>query len=387
MGAESKPAFADIDGDGDFDLVIGSGTGLLRVFENTGSAAVPAFTERTGIDNPLAAVDVAGSSAPALADIDGDGDIDVYIGGYYGTISYFRNDTEFAELAITQSVTPSPTLLQNSTDFRLTITNSGRDSATGVIVTNTLPVGSTFISASSDDGGLCSMSTGIVTCLPDNILFNGVVHVDIRVSPTSLATMSNTASVTANELDSIQSNNQTAVSVLVNPAIDLGVTVVPSPSPVYAGADLSYAVTLSNQGPSTATGLTLSEALPSGTSLVSATTADGSCTTAAATVTCAMNDLSAGSDALVTLVLRPGAAGPLDNTLSASANEADLNAADNSATATVTVNPAADISVAIVPSPNPVYAGTNLSYAVTISNQGPSTATGLTLSEVLPSGT
>jgi Domain of unknown function DUF11 len=70
---------------------------------------------------------------------------------------------------------------------------------------------------------------------------------------------------------------------------------------------------------------------------VSATTDSGTCTTAGSSVACAMNDLSAGSDALVTLVTRPGMAGSLANTLSITANETDLSPADNSATATATV--------------------------------------------------
>ncbi|MHB8745256.1 MAG: FG-GAP-like repeat-containing protein [Gammaproteobacteria bacterium] len=387
VGSNSKPAFADIDWDGDFDLVVGAGTGLLRVFENTGNRFAPTFTERTGTNNPLAAVNVLKDSAPALVDIDGDGDIDLFVGAYNSTIfKYFRNDTLFADLAITQSATPNPALLQNPTDLRLTVTNLGRDTATGAIVTDTLPAGVTFVSATSDDGGSCSPSGGVVTCLLNNMIRNAVVHVDIQVRPTSLATMSNTASVTANELDSIQSNNQTSASVNVIPVADLGVSVVPSPSPVYAGTNLSYAITLRNQGPSPATGVTLSDVLPGGVVLLSATSTAGTCSTSGLTITCNLNDLPAGSSELVTLLTRPGVAGLLTNTLSARANETDLNPADNTASATVTVNPAADVGVSIVPSPNPVYAGTNLSYAITLLNQGPSPATGVTLSDVLPGG-
>ncbi len=386
VGSESKPVFADIDGDGDFDLVIGASTGLLRLFENTGSATTPVFTERTGTNNPLAAINVQASGAPALADIDGDGDIDLFVGGYYGAITYFRNDTLFADLAITQSVTPNPALLQSPTDFSLTVTNTGRDTATGVVITDTLPAGSTFVAASSDDGGSCSATAGVVTCLLNDVIRNGVVHIDVSASPTSLATMSNTASVTATELDSIQTNNQTTESLPVSPVADVGVSLVPSPDPVLVGGSLSYAVTLDNQGPSTATGVVLSDVLPGGALLVSASSAGGSCTTVGSTLTCTMNDLPSGSSELVTLVIRPSLTGALVNTLGVSANEADLNVANNNATATVTVNPAVDLGLTVAPSPNPVYAGTDLSYAVTISNQGPSVATSLALHNVLPDG-
>ncbi len=180
-------------------------------------------------------------------------------------------------------------------------------------------------------------------------------------------------------------DNSATATVAVNPAADVGVSIVPSHNPVYAGTNLSYAVTISNQGPSAATGLVLSDVLPSSVSLVSAATTGGTCATTGSTVTCAMNNLSFGSSALVTLAVRPGVAGSLANTLSITANETDLNATNNNAIATVTVKPAVDLGITVTPSPIPVYAGGNLSYAVTISNQGPSTATGLTLSDVLSS--
>ena len=120
--------------------------------------------------------------------------------------------------------------------------------------------------------------------------------------------------------------------------------------------------------------------------LVSATTAIGTCTTAAATVTCAMNDLSAGGSALVTLVVRPGVAGSLANTLECHCQRDRSERGGQQCDGDSDGKPGGGYQRRDRPSPNPVYAGTNLSYAVTISNQGPSTATGLTLSDVLPSG-
>ena len=91
VGLSSAPSFADLDGDGDLDAVVGSNYGTLHYFENTGSAVAPAFTERTGAANPFDGVNVGFSSAPSFADLDGDGDLDAVVGVVDGTLHYFEN--------------------------------------------------------------------------------------------------------------------------------------------------------------------------------------------------------------------------------------------------------------------------------------------------------
>ena len=71
VGMYSTPSFADVDNDGDFDLVLGGSNGALQYFENNGTAAAPEFI--AGGANPFGSVDVHGRSAPALVDYDKDG--------------------------------------------------------------------------------------------------------------------------------------------------------------------------------------------------------------------------------------------------------------------------------------------------------------------------
>ena len=95
VGSNSAPAFADMDADGDFDMISGEFSGVFFYFENTGTVAAPAFTQRTGLNNPLDGIaygfDVGSSSTPALADFDGDGDFDCISGESLGTFKYFEN--------------------------------------------------------------------------------------------------------------------------------------------------------------------------------------------------------------------------------------------------------------------------------------------------------
>jgi hypothetical protein len=91
VGNNSKPAFVDIDNDGDLDVFIGANDGTVKYYENTGTVSNPIFEERTEQKYPVNGVDVGNDSAPTLVDIDGDEDLDTFIGTSDGTIKYYEN--------------------------------------------------------------------------------------------------------------------------------------------------------------------------------------------------------------------------------------------------------------------------------------------------------
>ena len=93
LGSDTIPAFADIDGDGDLDLVVGSkvdpaagDSGRLTIFTNTGNKTTPLFRQA----EPLKLADVY-HLAPAFGDLDGDGDADLLVGTWNHDVLFFRN--------------------------------------------------------------------------------------------------------------------------------------------------------------------------------------------------------------------------------------------------------------------------------------------------------
>ncbi len=81
--------FADIDHDGDLDVFSGDSSGSTRFFRNTGTVTNPAFS--APINNPFGLVNVGFDADPVFVDIDGDGDMDVFVSDYYGEMSFFKN--------------------------------------------------------------------------------------------------------------------------------------------------------------------------------------------------------------------------------------------------------------------------------------------------------
>ena len=88
-GSNASPTFADIDGDGDLDAFIGNKYGETHFYRNTGTATAPNFAFQS---NNFGLADVGDNANPAFADIDGDGDLDAFVGKLDGTIQYFRNN-------------------------------------------------------------------------------------------------------------------------------------------------------------------------------------------------------------------------------------------------------------------------------------------------------
>ena len=173
---------------------------------------------------------------------------------------------------------------------------------------------------------------------------------------------------------------------VVPPAADVGVAMTGSPSSVATTSNVTYTLSVTNYGPSSATNIVVTNALPPGTTLVSSTASQGTVTAiGTGLLTWTVPSLAKDASATLALMVQANNVGRITNVAMVATNAADLNPADKLASVVTTVvAPSADLVLSLIGAPNPVTLGNYVTYTVAISNSGPATATGVTLVNKLP---
>ncbi len=120
-----------------------------------------------------------------------------------------------ADLSVTKTDSPDPVTVGSNLTYTVTITNNGPDGATGVTLTDTLPAGVTFVSATPSQGS-CG---GSVTCNMGTINNGASATVTIVVTPNTPGSITNIATVAGNETDPNLANNTAQAMTTVNPAV------------------------------------------------------------------------------------------------------------------------------------------------------------------------
>jgi hypothetical protein len=131
---------------------------------------------------------------------------------------------------------------------------------------------------------------------------------------------------------------------------------------------------VTNNGPDTATGVTISDPMPAGNTFVSTTTSQGSCT-GGAILQCNLGTIAAGASVTITLVTTPGAVGTATNTVSVVGNETESNTANNTASASVVVNqltpPPTEFCVAVSKvTPKQLFVGRKTKLTIRLTKHG-----------------
>ena len=297
-----------------------------------------------------------------------------------------------ADLRINKLDTVDPVVAGDGMSYTIVITNTGPSDAVGVRITDTLPVGVSYVTHVPTPEWICQIVSGELRCSRSApVVASARLQIDVAVLVDSsvTSTLSNLVRVGSSTPDPLPANNTDTELTAVGPKSDLSIAKVESVDPVVAGTNLTYTLTVSNAGSSHAANLVVTDTLPANVTYQSYGGSSGwTCTLLAGNqLRCTRTSLNKNASSVisVTTKVKSSASGTLNNTAVVRSSWADPSLSDNSVTIGTTVIRSADMSVDVTDNPDPVAEDQTLTYKVVVKNNGPSDAASVSLTELIPS--
>lgn len=304
--------------------------------------------------------------------------------------------TRIADLAL-DKVSAGPLVAGEQGTYRFTVNNVGPSDAEPVVqITDTLPDGLTYVSSTSIDGDwACSAAGQDLTCDLAEGLPSGdtaIVEVTFDVDSAILGEILNVATVTTPTPEIDLENNTDDDSSEFTAEVDLAID-KSHVDEAIAGEEFDWTIEVTNNGPSDSAGpIAVSDGLPPGTSFVAASGDGWVCNVTDATVLCSRADgLPAGEAAppiTLTVLIAPDA-GPAEivNTATVQGPSPETNPDNNSDDDVIQVEDLVNLSLTkTTTGPDPVLAGEQTEFTIEVTNDGPSTADFVTVTDRLPEG-
>jgi uncharacterized repeat protein (TIGR01451 family) len=272
--------------------------------------------------------------------------------------------------------------------YTITVTNGGAGTARNVQLSDTLPanggLGWTIDAIDGQAPGAqppCAIATGELSCSFGDMASKAqhTVHIASDTTPASCGVVANSASVTSSN-----DGNPTVGPVKITVQCpDVKVVKTADQGTINAGETAAFTIVVSNHGDGLARHVTLSDPLPAG---IDWSEDSAACSIASGVMTCDFGDLAAGATRTIHVSGPTDATdcGTLTNTATVSAtNEANGDAADDTSTATITVN-CPGIAITKTADAGTVDAANAIGFTITVSNGGPGVAKDVVVTDALP---
>ena len=255
-----------------------------------------------------------------------------------------------AYLIATNTASPSSVAAGSNITYTQSVTNNGPATATASVTFNqTTPPNTNFQSITAPAGWGCTTpaigGTGAINCTDSGTLAtatpaNFTLVLQVNSGTPSGTNIAETVTASAGNLvPSITSNTATATVVVANAnSADMAIVKTASPSPTVSQGDpLTYTLAITNNGPASATNVTVTDPLPSAVTYLQASSTTGTCSEAGGTVTCLLGTMANAATATVTIVTLTATPGAVSNTATVSADQTDPVQSNNSSTQTETI--------------------------------------------------
>ncbi|PDV96605.1 hypothetical protein A9Q02_06520 [Candidatus Chloroploca asiatica] len=307
-----------------------------------------------------------------------------------------------ADLSIEKSHTPAVLYSGGPITYTVTVRNPGPSPSLGAPVRDEVPpeiTNVTWTCALIAGTGACGQASGSGNVLSTTVDLqpNSAISFTIRgtIDPAFTGTLTNTAIITrtADTTDPNLLNNRATDVIQVNAPADLSLNKVVNNTRPNVGEVITYTITLTNAGPSNATGVTVSEPLTTELTFVSATTSVG--TYDPATGIWTVGSIAANTTETLTIAARINAYSPTITNIAQvqTSDQPDPNSTpgnddpnEDDQSSQVVRPPVADLELAKTVSAPRVNVGDSATFTITLFNRGPDPATGVTVREELPAG-
>lgn len=292
-------------------------------------------------------------------------------------------------VAVAKAASNSPINAGDDAEFVITASNTGLGTASGVVVTDTLPTTGNLTWTISPAVPGCGIVAGVLTCNFASLApgASQAIHVSATTNPATCSVLNNYAYISAAN-DSVEGLTQSNLAMITVNCPDISLTKTAAKSPINAGDTASFTLTVKNVSTTgTAYGVTLEDQLPA--SGIGWTDDSANCSIdGSGKLTCAVGTLAPQATFSVTVsgTTTPAQCGSLPNEATAAAtNEAAAALENNTAQASITVN-CPDIKVEKTPDGAGISAGDKAAFTIVVSNVGSGAAYNVTLTDTLPAG-
>jgi uncharacterized repeat protein (TIGR01451 family) len=299
--------------------------------------------------------------------------------------SVVRVTPQLSDLQVIKSVDNGAQQVGQNVVFTIVARNNGPTANTGVIVNDILPAGLNYVSHVTSVGTY-TPGSGVWNIGNLSVSQQETLTITATVTGAAIPSVTNTATITGNIFDPNLSNNTSSVSVSPQQSADLAIVKTANNTTPLLGANITFSLVVTNNGPQNATGVVANDLLPAGLVYVTHNTATGTYNPSTGIWTIGNLANGASVSLNITATVTQLAIPSVRNVGIVTGNQFDPFPENNTDDEVIIPNVLTDLRIVKTVDNSTPVVGTNVTFTVVVHNDGPSDATGVLAYDLLPPG-